>query len=173
MHTRMMLTAMILLVAPAVAAYGQPRVVQIGGGGRGFLVVPSASGGPSPSMTRPLRAHCSPESCGHGRTSWSAPGVFANIFGLSWAEGQTTGKAFGFKAGVDPRFWHGGYSREGGCDHRRRSRNSDLTASASRRRADKYLQPDPAPAGRNLDLRSSLRDADQPDPIFSSAIGCR
>ncbi|MYI61827.1 MAG: hypothetical protein F4105_09205, partial [Gemmatimonadetes bacterium] len=40
------------------------------------------------------------------------PGAFANIFGLSWAEGQTTGKAFGFQAGVDPRFWHGGYSRE-------------------------------------------------------------
>ena len=111
MRTRMVLTATILIVATAVAAYGQPRVVQIGGAAGDFswsevrqeavaLDDTTAPGALQPRELRPWE------------NIMVGPGVFANIFGLSWAEGQTTGKAFGFQAGVDPRFWHGGYSRE-------------------------------------------------------------
>ena len=106
---RPMLIAMVLLVA--TAAYGQRRVVQIGGAAGDFswsqvrqeavaLDDTTAAGALQPRELRPWE------------NVMVGPGVFANIFGLSWAEGQTTGKAFGFQAGVDPRFWHGGYSRE-------------------------------------------------------------
>ena len=111
MRTRTMLIATILLVAAAVAVYGQRRVVQIGGAAGDFswsqvrqeavaLDDTTAPGALQPRELRPWE------------NIMVGPGAFANIFGLSWAEGQTTGKAFGFEAGVDPRFWHGGYSRE-------------------------------------------------------------
>lgn len=111
MHTRTMLIAGFLLIATAVAAYGQRRVVQIGGAAGDFswaavrqeavaLDDTTAPGALQPRELRPWE------------NVMVGPGLFANIFGLSWAEGQTTGKAFGFAAGVDPRFWHGGYSRE-------------------------------------------------------------
>ena len=111
MHTRTMLTATLLLVATAVAAYGQRRVVQIGGAGGDFswsevrqeavaLDDTTAPGALQPRELRPWE------------NIMVGPGLFANVFGLSWAEGQTTGRAFGFAAGVDPRFWHGGFSRE-------------------------------------------------------------
>ena len=111
MHTRMMLTTTILLIATAVAVSGQRRVVQIGGAAGDFswaqvrqkavaLDDTTAPGALQPRELRPWE------------NIMVGPGAFANIFGLSWAEGQVTGKAFGFQAGVDPRFWHGGYGRE-------------------------------------------------------------
>lgn len=111
MHTRTMLIATFLLVATAAAAHGQRRVVQIGGAVGDFswsevrqeavaLDDTTAPGALQPRELRPWE------------NIMVGPGLFANIYGLSWAEGQTTGKAFGFAAGVDPRFWHGGYSRE-------------------------------------------------------------
>ncbi len=111
MRTPTMLTTAILLVATAIAGYGQRRVVQIGGAAGDFswsqvrqqavaLDDTTAAGALQPRELRPWE------------NIMVGPGAFANIFGLSWAEGQVTGKAFGFQAGVDPRFWHGGYSRE-------------------------------------------------------------
>ncbi len=111
MRTRTMLATTILLVATAVVGYGQRRVVQIGGAAGDFswsqvrqkavaLDDTTAPGALQPRELRPWE------------NIMVGPGAFANIFGLSWAEGQVTGKAFGFQAGVDPRFWHGGYSRE-------------------------------------------------------------
>ena len=111
MRTRTMLIPTILLVATAVAAYGQRRVVQIGGAAGDFSWSEVRQQAVALDDTTALGA-LQPRELRPWENIMVGPGAFANIFGLSWAEGQTTGKAFGFQAGVDPRFWHGGYSRE-------------------------------------------------------------
>jgi hypothetical protein len=111
MRTQTMLAAMILLVVTSTAIHGQRRVVQIGGTTGDFswtevrqeavaLDDTIAPGSLQPREVRPWE------------NIMIGAGTFVNVYGMSWAEGQTTGKAFGFVAGVDPRFWHGGYSRE-------------------------------------------------------------
>ncbi|MBT6145161.1 MAG: hypothetical protein HN712_19375 [Gemmatimonadetes bacterium] len=113
MRTRTMIAAILLLAATSVAVHGQRRLMQVGGTGGDFswsevsqkavaLDDTTAPGALQPRELRPWE------------NVMVGPGVFANIYGISWAEGQITGKAFGFQAGVDPRFWHGGYSREEG-----------------------------------------------------------
>ena len=86
MRTRTMLIATILLVLTAVAVSGQRRVVQIGGAAGDFswsqvrqkavaLADTTAPGALQPRELRPWE------------NIMVGPGAFANIFGLSWAEG--------------------------------------------------------------------------------------
>ena len=97
MRMRTMLTATILLVATAVAVSGQRRVVQIGGAAGDFSWSQVRQKAVALDDTTALGA-LQPRELRPWENIMVGPGAFANIFGLSWAEGQVTGKAFGFQA---------------------------------------------------------------------------